>query len=444
MRIRLPVLLALLWLCAFGAQAETPLPHRAHGMSVGTVNCSSSTCHGSVRPWEGSHVLQNEYTTWLRLDPHAKARDVLLSPASARIAKNLGLRESAENAQVCLDCHSHNPSGPRGERFQITEGVSCEGCHGPAGDWIGSHTESGATHAGNIAKGLYPTDEPLARARLCLSCHLGDATRPMTHRIMGAGHPRLSFELRTFVALEPAHYRVDADYRERKGAPDALATWAVGQAVAAQGILAIVSDPARRDGLFPELVAFDCHACHHPMSEQRWSPRLGIGPGRVRVNDSHLLMLRAVVRATLPSRSADFDAAVRAMHRGVSTGELPPGKSATDVVRELSARIDELVPALAASRYDAATMRAILAALVDEATAPVYADYAGAEQAVMAINGLAMDLRARGALPTDAAMDAALARLLAVLAHEEHYSPGNFSRALAALRASLRTDAGRS
>ena len=50
MRIRLPVLLALLWLCAFGAQAETPLPHRAHGMSVGTVNCASGTCHGSVRP----------------------------------------------------------------------------------------------------------------------------------------------------------------------------------------------------------------------------------------------------------------------------------------------------------------------------------------------------------------------------------------------------------
>ncbi len=251
MRIRLPVLLALLWLCAFGAQAETPLPHRAHGMSVGTVNCASSTCHGSVRPWEGSHVLQNEYTTWLRLDPHAKARNVLLSPASVRIAKNLGLQEPAETAAVCLDCHAHNPAGPRGERFQITEGVSCEGCHGPAGDWIGSHTEPGATHAGNIAKGLYPTDEPLARARLCLSCHLGDATRPMTHRIMGAGHPRLSFELRTFVALEPAHYRVDADYRERKGAPDALATWAVGQAVAAQGILAIVGDPARRNAPFP-------------------------------------------------------------------------------------------------------------------------------------------------------------------------------------------------
>ena len=26
-------------------------------------------------------------------------------------------------------------------------------------------------------------------------------------------------------------------------------------------------------GLFPELVFFDCHACHHPMSDLRWNPR---------------------------------------------------------------------------------------------------------------------------------------------------------------------------
>lgn len=437
------VIPALLLVFASGAHAEAPLPHRAPGLTVGTVNCAASTCHGSVRPWEGSHVLQNEYTTWLRLDRHAKAFEVLRSETSQRIARKLGLPQPAEQSAVCLDCHAHNPAGPRGERFVISEGVGCEACHGPAGDWIAQHTEPGATHAGNIAKGLYPTDAPIARARLCLSCHMGDATRPMTHKIMGAGHPRISFELRTFAALEPAHYREDADYHERKGAPDALAAWAVGQAVAAQGILGILLDPARREGLFPELVAFDCHACHHPMSEQRWSPRLGTGPGTVRVNDSHMLMLRAIVRATLPAASARFDAEVRAMHRGVSAGELPPGKSATDLVRSLSASIDELLPALSSARYDDAGMRAILAALVDESAAPVYSDYAGAEQAVMAINGLAVDLRARGALAPDRAVDAALAGLLATLTHEERYSPAAFGRELAALRQALRADASR-
>lgn len=434
-------LVTLLMLLAPHARAEVPLPNRAPGTTVGTVNCASGTCHGAVRPWDGGQVLQNEYTTWLRLDRHAKAYDVLLSPESVRIAKNLGLKEPAEKSALCLDCHAHNPAGPRGERFVMSEGVGCEGCHGPAGDWIAHHTETGATHASNVAHGLYPTDEPLARAKLCLSCHLGDDTRLVTHRIMGAGHPRLSFELRTFAALEPAHYREDEDYHARKGTASALAAWAVGQAVAAQGILSILADPAHRDGLFPELVAFDCHACHHPMSEQRWSPRLGIGPGRVRVNDSHLLMLRAIVRATLPAQSARFDAEVRAMHRGVSAGELPAGKSTTDLLRDLSQSIDALLPELAAARYDGAAMRAILAALVDESSAPVYSDYAGAEQAVMAINGLAIDLRAHGELPANGAVDAALARLLKTLATEERFDASAFARELAALRRALRAPA---
>jgi len=33
---------------------------------------------------------------------------------------------------------------------------------------------------------------------------------------MGAGHSRLAFELDTFTILQPAHFRVDEDYIERK------------------------------------------------------------------------------------------------------------------------------------------------------------------------------------------------------------------------------------
>ena len=55
-----------------------------------------------------------------------------------------------------------------------------------------------ATHAGNVARGLYPTSDPVAQARLCLSCHFGNRDKFVTHRMMGAGHPRMSFELETF------------------------------------------------------------------------------------------------------------------------------------------------------------------------------------------------------------------------------------------------------
>jgi len=45
---------------------------------------------------------------------------------------------------------------------------------------------------------MYPTEEPMERARLCLSCHLGTERKFATHEIMGAGHPRLAFELELY------------------------------------------------------------------------------------------------------------------------------------------------------------------------------------------------------------------------------------------------------
>ena len=334
------LLTALTALVAPWAIASPPLPNVSTHPTVGTVNCASSTCHGSVTPWQDSNVLQNEYTTWLRLDKHAHAYNVLLNEQSQRIAKNLGLKEGAHNAKVCLDCHAHNPAPKlRGERHIVSEGVGCEGCHGPADKWVKSHTVAGATHAENIANGLYPTDNPRAQAKLCLSCHFGDENRFVTHRIMGAGHPRMSFELETFSLLAPAHYRIDDDWKKRKGEHDPMKVWAIGQAIAAQQLLDTLADPKRgRDGLFPELVLFDCHACHHPMSEKKWTPRGNLGPGKVRLNDSNLLMLRALIKATQPERAKPFNDQLARVQLAV-TGH---GEDPITEAKKLSAMISEL------------------------------------------------------------------------------------------------------
>lgn len=438
---QLPWWLALL-LCvgAATANATTPaLPHQSPHETVGTVNCASSTCHGSITPWDASPVLQNEYTTWSRLDRHTNTYEVLKNATSARIVRNLGYREPATEVKICLDCHAHNPpAAQRGARFVQSEGVGCEGCHGPAGQWIGEHTVKGTTHAQNIERGLYPTDQPLAQAKLCLSCHFGDETRFVTHRIMGAGHPRISFELSTFSALEPAHYRIDADYEQRKGKHDPMRVWALGQALAARQILDTLSDPKRgRDGLMPELVLFDCHACHHPMSDQRWSARVGVGPGRVRLNDSNLLMLRAIVRAAWPESSAAFDRAVRATHLAVSAGETEGGLAPLQVVSKLSATIGAYMPRLEQQSFPPALQRKVLVSLVDEASESSYADYAGAEQAYMGIVNVTNELIRQQALASTPALKSALAGLLKTLRHDEQYQPELFRKQLAALRSTL-------
>ena len=197
------------------------LPRLGENVHLGVATCSGSTCHGAGKPVAGSDILQTEFLTWHRKDAHSKAYAVLRTDASQRIADRLGLGEATE-ADTCLDCHADNvPEERRGRRFQISDGVGCEACHGGAGGWIETHANENVSHAQNVENGLFPLDQPTERTRLCMSCHYSHPASPMTHRIMAAGHPSLLFETDTFSLIRPRHHRVDADYRARKRASSA-------------------------------------------------------------------------------------------------------------------------------------------------------------------------------------------------------------------------------
>ena len=413
--------------------ADAPLPYEAKAKHVGVVNCASSLCHGSITEWKGSNVLQNEYVTWSRVDKHAlRANQILWNEKSQRIAKNLGLKQPAHEAKICVDCHGHNPpADQRGERFKASDGVSCEACHGPAENWIKSHVSPGATHQDNLKNGLYPTSDPVALAKLCLSCHFGNKDKFVTHRIMGAGHPRISFELDTFTQTQPAHFVVDEDWMKRKGSWDGIRLWAIGQALAAQEQLDVVLDPKRgRDGLFPELVVFDCHACHHPMSDTRWKPRVGTRPGTIRFNDSNLLMLRQIVKRTFPAESGTFNDLVIALHKAVA-GE---GGDALDAARKLRKGLDAVVEKLRGRAFEDADLRAILGGLIDDGLAGQYTDYSGAEQASMAIGSVLNFLAKRGAVRDVKAANASLDRLFETVKDDEKFKHERFQRALGGLK----------
>ena len=411
------------------AQAQS-LPYETKSTNVGVVNCANSLCHGSASSWKDSNILQNEYITWSRVDKHAtRAYQVLFEERSKKIARNLGLKEPAHEARLCLDCHAYNPAQAyRGERFKLADGVSCEACHGPAENWIKSHVAPGATHADNLAHGLYPTNEPLAQARLCLSCHFGNKDKFVTHRMMGAGHPRISFELDTFTQTQPPHFVIDADWQKRKGSWDPSRVWAVGQALAAAELLDVLIDPKRsRDGFFPELVVFDCHACHHPMSDVRWSARTGTSPGRIRLNDANLLMLRQIVRRALPQDEArDFNDRVAALHKAVA-GD---GGDALESARAVRAMLERVMRQLATRSFRGEDLRAMLAGLVGDGLDGAYRDYSGAEQATMAIGSLMGFLGKRGELRDLRAANAALDRLYDTVKDDEKYRPERFRAAL--------------
>lgn len=369
-----------------------PLPEADDRVHEGVASCASTVCHGRVNADDEATVWLNEYRVWLRQDYHSRAYRTLMTEQSQAIAAKLGL-PAAHTADLCLDCHADNvPAERRGERFQIDDGVGCEACHGGAGDWLESHAESGTSHADNIAKGLYPTDQPQARAELCLSCHLGTRDKFATHRIMGAGHPRLSFELETFSVNQPAHYSVDDDYIERKGQPDKLSMWLSGLAMNSAILLDLLaSDAYPGNALFPELSFFQCHACHHGMDDLRWQRDArapALPPGAVRLNDGPLTVLLPALDVLEPGRAGDIASRLKALH---AAAENDPA-ALRDMALQLSRDLRAVSQAMADRRFDASAQRRLRRSLLQESAEDRFGYFTAAEQAFLAIETLSIAL----------------------------------------------------
>lgn len=421
------------------AQQEPKMPIADGELHLGVASCAGSTCHGAAAPLPGSNVLQNEFVTWQQEDKHHRAYEVLLNDRSKRIARNLGL-EAAHTAALCLDCHADNPpADKRHATFQISDGVTCEACHGGAGRWIGTHIVPTASHANNVQNGLFPTDDPVQRARLCLSCHFGDETRFVSHEIMGAGHPRMSFELDTFTALQPAHFTIDRDYRQRKTTASGIQLWAIGQAMAINVILDTLLDPERgMDGMFPELVVFDCHSCHSPMSALNWAPRAGtaaLGPGIPRVNDANLLMLQIITTHVDGNLGAQLTERTNALH--ASTRE--SHAAMLDAARALKGVTAQLIDRFSDHDFKAEDMKVLLNGVVDNGLNGEYVDYAGAEQASMALGTIVTAMRNVGALQRDQmdGINGALDKVFAAVDDDEKYQPQAFVASLREFRQAM-------
>ncbi len=426
------VLACMLAMSAVGARAADAIRVRDH-THLGVASCASSVCHGKLSPQKDKDVWLNEYRIWSSQDLHAQAYRVLSNDRSKQIAAKLGLSNAA-TARICLDCHADNvPEDKRGPKFNITDGVGCEACHGGSGEWIESHTEPEATHADNLAKGMYPTEDPLSRASICLSCHLGTKDQFATHRIMGAGHPRLSFELDTFTANQPAHYSVDADYIKRKGQITDFRLWVTGQLESAQRYLELIgTDLFQPGGMFPELAFYDCQSCHHPMEDLRWSHAQagpGIQPGAVRLQDAHLRTLAVITRELDGDAAAsELTSATVALVRAGQTSAADTRARAAQLLDWIHKRA-EAWSGRTLTRDQAVHLRV---AILGEAAAGRMADFADAEQTFLAVESLSYFLK------DEDAHGKQLDVLYKVVQDPQSYQPQSFRRAAAQARDGFR------
>ena len=397
---------------------------------LGVATCAGSNCHGAVRPFKNSPVNQNEYFTWERHDRHARAFETLQSAQSQRIATNLGLRKASE-AEVCLNCHTDNvPASKRGARFLVSDGVGCEACHGGAERWLGPHVSGIATHEDNLALGLYPTEDPAARAKLCLGCHQGDAQHPMTHEIMGAGHPPLVFELDTFTNIQPAHFTIDADYKQRKAAPGTTTNWAVGQVEAAVAYLSLVEAQAgESSGMFPELYPFDCNACHHDMDALRWGPGVSSKPGQVRLRDAHLRNAADAIAIRDAGLAKRWQAELDALNTASQQGSAQLQAAARKFSRGLAGPAQKAV----GKKWTLAESRQLFARLASQQAQAEGMGYTLAEQGAMALSALATDANPG----KQAAITSAIETLYGTVDERTQYVPADYAAAVRGLSAAV-------
>ena len=414
-----------------GAYADSPLPYQSPDIHLGVTSCAGSTCHGSTIE-RNSNVEQNEYLVWSddeEPDLHFIAYDVLFSEESVKIASNLGL-ESAHTAEVCLACHTdYVAEAARGEKYTMEDGVGCEACHGGGENYLEPHYKQDATHQGNLELGLYPTEDPAARAELCLSCHFGNEDKFVTHRIMGAGHPRLSFELDTFTADQPAHYFIDDDYEQRKRFWNAVQTWAIGQTIAARHLVDAIG-AGGRTGLFPELTLFDCHSCHHSMSDLRWrsKDKVPLAPGSLRLNDAHLLMTYQLSRIAAPDLTDAMRDGIRSLHQATQESQ----SALQGAADNMNGLLDQISSRLAEHSFNPDDMYRMINGLADDGMRGEYSDFASAEQTLMAIGSILAALEEADAFDEKRGdtLFSALDTVFNTLSDEDKFTQAAFQEAL--------------
>jgi len=143
------VLALVSWSVAWSADAP------AHAF-VGAEKCKM--CHNS--PAKGA-----QFAKWGETK-HAKALATLGTEEAKKVAAAKGIADPQKAAE-CLRCHVTGAGAPKEkltDKYKVEEGVSCESCHGPGGDYWKMDVMK--DRAKSVAAGMVlPTEET------CKVCH---------------------------------------------------------------------------------------------------------------------------------------------------------------------------------------------------------------------------------------------------------------------------------
>lgn len=365
---------------------ERAQPAAGSASFTGPGSCAAAACHGSVRPVAGSRILQTEYSTWAAQDRHARATDVLSNVVSQRIGKILNIGAPA-TASKCLACHGLDVPERQQARSFENEGVSCEACHGPASGWLGPHTTRNWTHAQSVQLGMHDTKDLVKRTERCLTCHLGTADKFVDHEMIAAGHPDLVFDLETYSAAMPRHWRVPTGTDPFAS----VRSFAVGQLVHVRSAVDRLAAHVRKPG-WPDYSELDCFACHHNLTrpEDSWRQAQGFDnrrPGTPPLNQSRWTTGRRVLAAYDAPAADELDVVMTKLAAAAARGGAGSDQAAP-LAAQARTLLDRAVARALTTQPDAAFTTRLLHAIAADAGEIAPRGERAAEQAAMALDTL--------------------------------------------------------
>lgn len=371
---------------------------------MGATSCSASACHG------GSTADDNQFTLWSIQDKHSQAYGVLFSEKSRLMVQILGQKTAAEN-EFCIECHAtQNQLDGHGLKFDLHDGVGCESCHGPAEKWLEPHTRKGQTHSQNLGLGLVDLKNMGTRATTCIRCHSG-----LSHEVYSAGHPELTFELDTFSALMPRHWKTEARW-------DGARAWLIGQVVLLEsGMKSFAANSEKRQMV--DESGLNCVSCHHNLfdTDYELTPR---GNGFAPMNMAHWLVLQPALQGPFPDECQKLNGIFTELGQLIKN----PKRDVIDVIEKVNqaaAILEKIKPQIEKLEINAPQVQKWMKGIAAQTAFYKTEPFRSAEQAVLALDSLQHALETN-AHQKDAAVKTSIQKLYDALSLPD---PARYHRA---------------
>jgi hypothetical protein len=402
----------------------------APAIFVGAEDCSG--CHNNrlapnpAYDRSKKHIRRDEFEIWKR-DKHGSAYENLeKSKLAKEMGRRLGNLDVTDRKTGCLGCHSASVEEvnhrQQGKAFKASDGVSCENCHGAAGDWVGPHftdpTWREKSPKEKAERGMTDLRDPVLQSSKCLSCHVGSVAegKVVTHEMYAVGHPPLpSIEVSRF-ADEMRHWWLIKEKPESKddlkllkgnefersrlslvAASIALKT-AMTQIVEESG----VEQPPAPGESWPDYARFDCASCHHELQRPSWRQERGftLTPGRPPIGRWPIETVRlGIEKLALDDPSAkgllaELDAHEAAINAATSVRPFGRKAALKDAASKYAEWSKILADRLGKATYDEKSVKELLRKLLVTANGDL--DYDSARHVVWTAWSLYRDLQPDG------------------------------------------------